>query len=80
MFNLVKRLLHLSIPKPYSPNTKQSEKMPGITEEPPKVVEETPAPAPTSKVGSKYDAVPGPLGIASASLEGKVALVTGAGK
>jgi hypothetical protein len=30
--------------------------------------------------GSKYDAIPGPLGLASASLEGKVALVTGAGK
>ena len=29
---------------------------------------------------SKYDAIPGPLGLASASLEGKVALVTGAGK
>jgi len=29
---------------------------------------------------SKYDAIPGPLGIASASLEGKVALVTGAGR
>ncbi|OTA64787.1 hypothetical protein K449DRAFT_392884 [Hypoxylon sp. EC38] len=29
--------------------------------------------------GSKYDAIPGPLGLASASLEGKVALVTGAG-
>jgi len=28
---------------------------------------------------SKYDAIPGPLGLASASLEGKVALVTGAG-
>jgi tetrahydroxynaphthalene reductase len=30
--------------------------------------------------GSKYDAIPGPLGLASASLEGKVALVTGAGR
>jgi tetrahydroxynaphthalene reductase len=29
---------------------------------------------------SKYDAIPGPLGMASASLEGKVALVTGAGR
>ncbi|KAJ1331779.1 tetrahydroxynaphthalene reductase [Microdochium nivale] len=29
---------------------------------------------------SKYDAIPGPLGIASASLAGKVALVTGAGR
>ncbi|KAF3766157.1 reductase [Cryphonectria parasitica EP155] len=28
----------------------------------------------------KYDAIPGPLGLASASLEGKVALVTGAGR
>ena len=28
---------------------------------------------------SKYDQVPGPLGLASASLQGKVALVTGAG-
>jgi len=28
---------------------------------------------------SKYDQIPGPLGLASASLEGKVALVTGAG-
>lgn len=34
----------------------------------------------TSQTGSKYDAIPGPLGLASASLEGKVALVTGAGK
>ncbi|KAK4222551.1 hypothetical protein QBC38DRAFT_374893 [Podospora fimiseda] len=30
--------------------------------------------------GSKYDAIPGPLGLASASLEDKVALVTGAGR
>ncbi|KAL1870539.1 hypothetical protein VTK73DRAFT_2578 [Phialemonium thermophilum] len=30
--------------------------------------------------GSKYDRIPGPLGLASASLEGKVALVTGAGR
>lgn len=37
-------------------------------------------PGVTSKTGSKYDAIPGPLGLASASLEGKVALVTGAGK
>jgi len=29
---------------------------------------------------SKYDVIPGPLGLASASLEGKVALVTGAGR
>lgn len=29
---------------------------------------------------SKYDAIPGPLGMQSASLEGKVALVTGAGR
>ena len=44
--------------------------MPGIT-----------GSAETSKTstGSKYDAIPGPLGLASASLEGKVALVTGAG-
>ncbi|KAK4166993.1 hypothetical protein QBC43DRAFT_11942 [Cladorrhinum sp. PSN259] len=33
-----------------------------------------------TKSGSKYDAVPGPLGLASASLDGKVALVTGAGR
>ncbi|KAI0203811.1 short chain dehydrogenase [Astrocystis sublimbata] len=29
---------------------------------------------------TKYDAIPGPLGLASASLDGKVALVTGAGR
>src|SRR3569833_152836 len=34
----------------------------------------------TTTNGSKYDAVPGPLGLASASLAGKVALVTGAGR
>lgn len=28
---------------------------------------------------SRFNAIPGPLGLASASLEGKVALVTGAG-
>ncbi|KAI1645495.1 NAD(P)-binding protein [Daldinia loculata] len=33
-----------------------------------------------AKQTSKYDAIPGPLGLASASLEGKVALVTGAGR
>jgi tetrahydroxynaphthalene reductase len=33
-----------------------------------------------TKQTSKYDAIPGPLGLASASLEGKVALVTGAGR
>ena len=31
------------------------------------------------KLSSKYDAIPGPLGLESASLKGKVALVTGAG-
>lgn len=36
-------------------------------------------PSAIAKTGSKYDAIPGPLGLASASLEGKVALVTGAG-
>lgn len=40
--------------------------MPGLTEEGP--------------ITGKYNAIPGPLGIASASLEGKVALVTGAGR
>ncbi|KAI7788565.1 tetrahydroxynaphthalene reductase [Diaporthe eres] len=35
-------------------------------------------PAPAKK--GKYNAIPGPLGLASASLEGKVALVTGAGR
>lgn len=35
-------------------------------------------PVPVKK--GKYNAIPGPLGLASASLEGKVALVTGAGK
>ncbi|KAK1495057.1 short chain dehydrogenase [Colletotrichum abscissum] len=35
---------------------------------------------PPQSTGSKYDAIPGPLGLASASLEGKVALVTGAGR
>lgn len=29
---------------------------------------------------TKYDAIPGPLGLDSASLRGKVALVTGAGE
>ncbi|KAI0597052.1 short chain dehydrogenase [Biscogniauxia sp. FL1348] len=33
-----------------------------------------------TRTASKYDAIPGPLGLASASLEGKVALVTGAGR
>ncbi|ROW06385.1 hypothetical protein VMCG_04287 [Cytospora schulzeri] len=35
-------------------------------------------PVPVKK--GKYNAIPGPLGLASASLEGKVALVTGAGR
>lgn len=43
-----------------------------------RAVEDNAAPA-TGKKG-KYNAIPGPLGLASASLEGKVALVTGAGK
>nr|BAA18962.1 reductase [Colletotrichum lagenaria] len=34
----------------------------------------------SQSAGSKYDAIPGPLGLASASLMGKVALVTGAGR
>ncbi|CAP61902.1 uncharacterized protein PODANS_5_1990 [Podospora anserina S mat+] len=37
-------------------------------------------PGVTSNTSSKYNAIPGPLGLASASLEGKVALVTGAGR
>jgi hypothetical protein len=45
-----------------------SDKMPGTVN--------TPA-APST---SRFNAIPGPLGLASASLEGKVALVTGAGK
>lgn len=36
-------------------------------------------PGVTTATSSKYDQIPGPLGLASASLEGKVALVTGAG-
>lgn len=32
-----------------------------------------------SKEGGRFTKIPGPLGIKSASLEGKVALVTGAG-
>ncbi|KAJ0124857.1 hypothetical protein N8I77_005843 [Diaporthe amygdali] len=68
---------------------------PGLTEETPlpingtngKVVENgkhtiteefQDGPAPSKK--GKYNAIPGPLGLASASLEGKVALVTGAGR
>jgi tetrahydroxynaphthalene reductase len=43
----------------------KTDTMPGVTETKPK---------------SKYDQIPGPLGLASASLEGKVALVTGAGR
>lgn len=35
---------------------------------------------PAAAKKGKYNAIPGPLGLASASLEGKVALVTGAGK
>lgn len=38
------------------------------------------AAAPEAGKKGKYNAIPGPLGLASASLEGKVALVTGAGK
>lgn len=34
---------------------------------------------PAAAKKGKYNAIPGPLGLASASLEGKVALVTGAG-
>ncbi|KAI1853181.1 hypothetical protein JX265_011462 [Neoarthrinium moseri] len=40
--------------------------MPGLTSE--------------HRTPSKYDRIPGPLGLASASLEGKVAVVTGAGR
>lgn len=36
--------------------------------------------ASTEHTGSKYDAIPGPLGLPAASLAGKVALVTGAGR
>lgn len=43
------------------------------------ITEDAPAAAAPAKKG-KYNAIPGPLGLASASLEGKVALVTGAGK
>lgn len=35
---------------------------------------------PSTMKKGKYNAIPGPLGLQSASLEGKVALVTGAGK
>lgn len=42
------------------------------------VEDATAAPAPAKK--GKYNTIPGPLGLASASLEGKVALVTGAGR
>ena len=34
----------------------------------------------TTHTKTSYDAIPGPLGLSSASLEGKVALVTGAGE
>lgn len=44
------------------------------------IVEDAPAAAAAPAKKGKYNAIPGPLGLASASLEGKVALVTGAGK
>ncbi len=50
--------------KPTATTITTTAKMPGVTE---------------TKKTSKYDQIPGPLGLASASLEGKVALVTGAG-
>jgi tetrahydroxynaphthalene reductase len=37
-------------------------------------------PTPTPATQGKYDAIPGPLGLQAASLAGKVALVTGAGR
>lgn len=81
---------------PDSQDTSSSQKMaPGLTEETPlpingakganvengkhAITEEfQDGPAPAKK--GKYNAIPGPLGLASASLEGKVALVTGAGE
>lgn len=44
------------------------------------IIEDAAAAAPAPAKKGKYNAIPGPLGLASASLEGKVALVTGAGK
>lgn len=44
------------------------------------ITEDAPAAAAAPAKKGKYNAIPGPLGLASASLEGKVALVTGAGK
>lgn len=57
--------------------TEESYDLPVSSTEKRSIVEDAPA-APAKK--GKYNAIPGPLGLASASLEGKVALVTGAGK
>ncbi|KAM7198705.1 Trihydroxynaphthalene reductase [Naviculisporaceae sp. PSN 640] len=57
-----------TLPKETAPATSEpptTDKMPGITSE---------------NQPGRYNQIPGPLGLASASLEGKVALVTGAGR
>lgn len=62
----------LEVPLPTTTKTNGINGKHTLTED---VVED---PVPAKK--GKYNAIPGPLGLASASLEGKVALVTGAGR
>lgn len=72
---------------PYRPNKPDNRATVKATAPPPSrspksesLPEKVAMPARTSSPPSKFDEIPGPLGMASASLAGKVALVTGAGK
>ena len=62
-------------PAQYSPSSTTAQSKTSATTS----VTTTTMPGVTTATSSKYDQIPGPLGLASASLEGKVALVTGAG-
>lgn len=70
---------------PYRPNQPETRATVKVAAPPPfrplhdVLPEKVAMPAVTTANG-KFDEIPGPLGLASASLAGKVALVTGAGK
>jgi hypothetical protein len=71
---------------PYRPNKPETRATVKVAAPPPfrplqdVLPEKVAMPALTTTANGKFDEIPGPLGLASASLAGKVALVTGAGK
>ncbi|KAK0713241.1 hypothetical protein B0T26DRAFT_359624 [Lasiosphaeria miniovina] len=81
--DIFRRLVsHFSNPDPSPSETREAKPQPAPSTTSSGATLPKPAakmPGLTSNTPGKFSQIPGPLGLASASLEGKVALVTGAG-